>query len=55
MSTPTVPPVTGVTISNCNFGTPANTALPIYLHNTQDLVLSNVTIAGQAYNTTLSA
>ncbi|MDR3435921.1 glycoside hydrolase family 28 protein [Telmatospirillum sp.] len=53
--TPAVPPVTGVTISNCNFGTPANAANPIYLYNTQGLVLTNVTIAGKIYNTTLSA
>jgi polygalacturonase len=52
---PTIYPISGVTISNCNFGTPVNAAQPIYLYNTQGMVLSNVTIAGQVYNTTLSA
>jgi polygalacturonase len=52
---PTVVPVENVTISNCNFGTPVNTTTPIYLYNIQNLVLTDVTIAGTVYNTTLSA
>jgi polygalacturonase len=52
---PTVVPVENVTISNSNFGTPANAAAPIYLYNIQGLTLDNVTIAGAAYNTVLSA
>jgi hypothetical protein len=50
-----VAPVADVTIRNCDFGTPADTAEPIYLYDVQDLVLSNVTIGGALYNTTLSA
>jgi polygalacturonase len=52
---PTVVPVEDVTITNCSFGTPVNTAAPIYLYNIQGLTLTNVTIAGTVYNTTLSA
>jgi len=52
---PTVVPVENVTITNCNFGTPVNTAAPIYLFNVQGLTLSNVTIAGTVYNSVLSA
>lgn len=51
---PTVYPVSDVTLSNCNFGTPA-AATPYYLYNVQGLILKNVTIAGQVYDTTLSA
>lgn len=52
---PTVVPVTDVTISNCDFGTPVNTAKPIYLYNIQGLTLTDVTIAGTVYNEVLSA
>jgi polygalacturonase len=52
---PRVPPVRNVTITNCNFGTPANAAQPMYLYNVQGLQLSNVTIAGAVYNKKLSA
>jgi polygalacturonase len=52
---PAVVPVAGVSISNCDFGPPANTAEPIYLYNVQDLVLVDVTIGNTVYNTTLSA
>ena len=52
---PTVVPVENVTISNSNFGTPANATAPIYLYNIQGLTLDNVTIAGTVYNTVLSA
>ncbi|MES2126188.1 MAG: glycoside hydrolase family 28 protein [Pseudomonadota bacterium] len=48
-------PVSGITIRDCDFGTPANTAQPWYLHNVRGLKLDNVTIAGKVYNTTLSA
>jgi len=51
---PTVVSVADVTIRNCDFGPPANTAEPIYLYNVQDLVLSNVTIGNTPCNTTLS-
>ena len=52
---PPVVPISDVTIRNCDFGPPANTAEPIYLYNVQDLSLSNVTIGNTPYNTTLSA
>jgi polygalacturonase len=52
---PAVLPVTGVTIRDCDFGTPANTEQPYYLYNVKDLALKNVTIGGKVYNTVLSA
>ncbi|MDR3439128.1 glycoside hydrolase family 28 protein [Telmatospirillum sp.] len=51
---PTVSPVSNLTISNCNFGTPS-ASTPYYLYNVSGLSLSNVTIGGAVYNTTLSA
>ncbi|GJI95323.1 hypothetical protein RugamoR57_20410 [Duganella caerulea] len=52
---PAIVPVTGVTISDCDFGTPANMEQPWYLYNVQGLKLDNVTIGGKIHNTTLSA
>jgi polygalacturonase len=52
---PTVLPVTGVTISDCDFGTPVSTEQPFYLYNVRDLKLSRVRVGGKEYNTTLSA
>ena len=52
---PTVYPVQNVTIADCDFGTPANTAQPYYLYNVQGLTLDNVTMGSTVYNTTLSA
>ncbi|WP_332877905.1 glycoside hydrolase family 28 protein [Massilia sp. S19_KUP03_FR1] len=52
---PAVLPVHDITISDCDFGTPVNTAKPWYLYNVQGLTLKNVTIAGRVHNTTLSA
>lgn len=58
---PAVPAITGVTISDCDFGTPAAAGPagatapgPIYAYNVHDIVLKNVTIAGTVYNTTVS-
>ena len=58
---PAVPPITGVTISDCDFGTPAASGPasatapgPIYAYNVHDIVLKNVKIAGTVYNTTVS-
>jgi polygalacturonase len=48
-------PLTNITISDCDFGTPRNAASPWYLHNVRGLVLKNVTIAGKTISTTLSA
>ena len=52
---PAILPVTGVTISDCDFGTPANVDQPCYLYNVKGLTLTNVTIAGRVHNTTMSA
>jgi len=52
---PAVLPVTGVTISDCDFGTPVSTEQPFYLYNVRDLKLNRVRVGGKEYNTTLSA
>ncbi|MEO6277520.1 MAG: endopolygalacturonase, partial [Roseateles sp.] len=52
---PKVLPVSNITISDCNFGTPANAANPLYLYNVEGLTLRNVTIGSTVYNKTLSA
>jgi polygalacturonase len=52
---PPVAPVFDVTITDCDFGTPANADQPWYLYNVKDLKLNKVTIAGKRYDTTLSA
>ena len=58
---PAVPAITGVTISDCDFGTPASAGPasatvpgPIYAYNVHDIVLKNVTIGGTVYNTTVT-
>ena len=48
-------PVSGITISDSDFGTPANAAAPWFIHNVRGLVLTNVTIAGKVVNATLNA
>jgi hypothetical protein len=48
-------PVTDVSISDCDFGTPANGASPWFMYNVKGLKLKNVTIGGKVHNTTLSA
>jgi hypothetical protein len=52
---PAVLPVSNVTISDCNFGTPVNAKQPVYLYNVQGLTLKNVTIGETVYNKVLSA
>ena len=59
--TPTAPAITGVTISDCDFGTPAaagpasaTTPGPIYAYNVHDIVLKNVKIAGTVFNSTVT-
>ena len=47
-------PVSHVTISDCDFGTPV-LKQPAYLYNVKDLVLKNVTIAGKVHNQRLSS
>ncbi len=58
--TPTVLPISGVTISNWNLGTPvcsgaasATNPGPIYVNNVNAIALSNVVIGGTTYNTSL--
>ncbi|WP_229487345.1 glycoside hydrolase family 28 protein [Pseudoduganella lutea] len=52
---PQVPPVTNVTISDCDFGTTVSTEQPFFLYNVRGLKLNRVKIGGKEYNTTLSA
>jgi polygalacturonase len=52
---PAVLPVSDITISDCDLGTPVNAAQPIYLYNVKGLTLKNVKIGGKAYNQALSA
>ena len=52
---PPVVPVTGVTITDCDFGMPVNTAQPWFLYNVKGLQLKNVTIGGKLHNVTLDA
>ncbi|NHZ79706.1 endopolygalacturonase [Massilia sp. CCM 8695] len=48
-------PITGVTITDCDFGTPANAGNPWFAYNVKSAKLSNVTIGGKVYNTTVTA
>ncbi|MEO8102673.1 MAG: glycoside hydrolase family 28 protein [Betaproteobacteria bacterium] len=52
---PRIVPVTNITITDCNFGSPVNAANPIYLYNVQGLTLKNVTIGDKVHSTTLAA
>jgi polygalacturonase len=52
---PPVVPVIDVTITDCDFGTPVNTALPWFLYNVKGLTLKNVTIGEKVHNATLNA
>jgi hypothetical protein len=47
-------PVRDVSITDCDFGTPANAENPWFLYNVRNLKLDNVTIGGKKVNTTLS-
>lgn len=47
-------PIRDVTITDCDFGTPVNGAQPWYTYNVKNVKLTNVTIGGKVYNTTLS-
>lgn len=49
-----IPPVTNVSFSDCDFGTPRNAKEPVYLYNARNVVLANVTIAGKVINKTVS-
>ncbi|MGV7207527.1 glycoside hydrolase family 28 protein [Oxalobacteraceae bacterium A2-2] len=50
-----ITPVSQVTLTDCDFGTPRNGAQPVQLYNARGVVLANVTIAGKTVNQTLSA
>jgi polygalacturonase len=52
---PEVLSVRDVTITDCDFGTPANAAQPWFVYNVRGLKLANVTIGGKKFNTVLSA
>ncbi len=52
---PVIFPVTNVTISDCQFGTPVNAASPLYLYNVKGLELKNVLIGDKLHNGQLSA
>ena len=47
-------PVTDVTISDCDFGTPVNAAQPWFIHNAKNIALRNVVIGGKRYDENLS-
>ncbi len=58
--TPAIAPISGVTITNCNLGTPvcngtasATTPGPIYAYNVNAIALSNVTVGAAVYNTSV--
>jgi polygalacturonase len=57
---PAIQPITGVTISNCNLGTPictgpatTTTPGPVFVNNVKAITLSNVVIGGVTYNSSL--
>ena len=52
---PAVVPVSNVTISDCDFGTPAATGSPFFLFNAKDIKLENVKVGGKVFNTTLES
>jgi polygalacturonase len=47
-------PIMDISISDSDFGNPANKEQPYYLHNVRGLKLRNVTIDGKVHNTMLS-
>jgi polygalacturonase len=48
-------PVTNVTITDCDFGTPRSTEHPWFVHNARGVKLRNVRAGGKTVNQTLSA
>jgi len=50
---PAILPITNVSISDSDFGSPSNSQQPWFVHNIQGLKLSNVLIAGKRYDLTL--
>jgi polygalacturonase len=43
-------PVSNITISDSDFGTPRNASQPVFVHNARDVVLKNVKINGKTIN-----
>jgi polygalacturonase len=50
-----IPPLSDITITDCDFGTPRNADAPWFIHHVKRLSLKNVTIAGKRISTELSA
>jgi hypothetical protein len=50
-----IPPVSKVTLTDCDFGTPRNGQEPVWVYNARDVVLTRVTIAGQVIDRTYAA
>jgi polygalacturonase len=50
----TILPLSSMSISDCDFGTPRNAAAPWFVHNVQGLSLKNVRIAGKSISAELS-
>ncbi len=48
-------PITNISISDCDFGTPKSSAKPWYAYNVRGLTLRNVTIAGKKIDTEITA
>jgi polygalacturonase len=48
-------PMTNISISDCDFGTPRNLEKPWYAYNVRGLKLRNITIAGKKIDTDISA
>ena len=46
-------PLTDITITDCDFGTPRNAEQPWFTHNVKGLTLKNVRIAGKTISTVL--
>ncbi|SFU74217.1 Polygalacturonase [Pseudoduganella namucuonensis] len=49
-----VPPLTDISIRDCDFGTPRNADQPWFIHNVRGLTLTNVKIGERSHNATLS-
>lgn len=52
---PVVMPVQDITISDCDFGTPAASGSPFFVFNAKGVKLQNVKVGGKIINTTLAA
>lgn len=48
-------PISGITITDCDFGIPANAEQPWFAYNVKSATLSRVRIAGKVHDTTLTA